>query len=1430
MKVIFIPLFLISVLLAPFVAFAQESADDGLFYFKRGQEYFKKMEYRKALLDYKRALRIEPRNEVFYKAVVDLCDRLNEQDERWVQMAAFYKNKGGYDKALHFYSKVLSTRQQDTEVLNSIGNIYTWKEEYKRALEYYNRSLRVKKNADAFLGRGDVYFFQNLLDKAQAEYEKALSIVPSHRLAHRRLGQIHEKGGEYGKALAEYRIVLKNKWNDSDAWIRAGWNYELGQDLENAQACYARAIEFEPGNLDALNGLGRIGVAQGRYDEAEKFFKEALHGSTGLKAIESLNGLGWLYAWQGDFQKARGYFFRALGADELNIEAKTGLGWLYSRKEEYDKALEWYKRAQQGKGVSLEVASSIGMAWVYTRKEEYARAIGFYKKILEESPKSTETYNGLGWLYLKTGDLNSASRFYEKSLSLRERNPDAHYGIAQIHEKRLEFDEAIKRYKIAIGYGTLNLSYRKALALCYLKNKEDEKALELLEELAQKGTADEEIWSRMASLQFQWGELDEAGEAYRHILLEINPESLVALSGLAEVYFAKKDYDRAVESYEKILAIDPDHRVARKGLATVYRWMGLYDKALREFNGLIATKYNDVESWNSLGWLYLRTQDYGKAIACYEKGLSFIEDNPDGLIGLSVVYLELIRRSPFKETRAGYFQRALWNCEKVLAEHPKYGDAYFCSSKLYLELGNPKEAGRVLADGLKVFKESLGKDPNDPYALQQDLGMSRTLLLLERKGEAEDGLKEADSKELAARYKRLLELKVNDADAWLGLASLYRMAKRYDRAQDVLERAMEFVDESRVSELKLSLAEVNILKGDLIRAEENYSALLRSGSAGKPRIYFGLGKICELKGNSNGAIRSYRKAMDERRRDGGGDDKEARLALARVLAKKGFLNQAIAAYLQGFDAPPLEAEYDLRACKYLGEIYLKMGFLTRAELFYKRVLDLNPGDFDSLMALAHIARFRGRYQEAVGRYEQLLSRNVENATIHRMLGNIHFWRRNWQESLKEYQLALESPDARKGMGELNPLKEMKRRQEVEKDLAKLRRASSSSLPTRFKYSESKEDDTGKGAYVISTKAWDAGFRYRQVVNNRVSLNGGFSYSPTREKNIRASQVDFDIVSDYKTVGFEYEPREDVEITGSYEGTGYHNGDLDAGSQRTPLRKSVEFQGYDVGVKYKAGRNSFNFSSSKEPLKVKIFTDDPELGFYSKYHFLLGLDSPVGDLVEIKGALGADTYSPSGIWKQLYEASAAWNFYRHNLMFFGKKEGFPLTSFQRSDGLRVLGVQSAGFSYANNWIEDVTLTASFKERYYSDKNRGGLAEAGAVWALPRLKGLNVGYGFSFEDHKVTAGAVGGEPLYRSPQDLAIHSFPVSYGSGLFEKWKYSLGYTFSRSSESRNGHAAFLKASYDLTEKTTLNLETERNDDASFARGQKYLVYLTTHFF
>lgn len=107
-------------------------------YINRGQHYYEKQEYDRAIADFNRAIPLKP---------------------KWVQMA--YGNR---------------------------GNAYFSKEENEKALESYDKAISIDpKYASAYTARGLIYEKLGAVERARADYEAALtasSIIGDTKWAH----------------------------------------------------------------------------------------------------------------------------------------------------------------------------------------------------------------------------------------------------------------------------------------------------------------------------------------------------------------------------------------------------------------------------------------------------------------------------------------------------------------------------------------------------------------------------------------------------------------------------------------------------------------------------------------------------------------------------------------------------------------------------------------------------------------------------------------------------------------------------------------------------------------------------------------------------------------------------------------------------------------------------------------------------------------------------------------------------------------------------------------------------------------------------------------------------------------------------------------------------------------------------------------------
>jgi tetratricopeptide (TPR) repeat protein len=188
--------------------------------FNRGNVFYKKKDYDKAISDFTEAIRLDPNyaqsynnrgiayagNKEYDKAISDFTEaiRLNPN------YAESYFNRGNaydeeYDKAISDYNKAIRLDPRYAKAYNNRGWAYHDKKDYDKAIGDCNEAIRLKPNyADAYYGRGSAYYNKKEYDKAISDLTEAIRLDPSNAWAYDKRGNAYKKQRKLDKAEADF--------------------------------------------------------------------------------------------------------------------------------------------------------------------------------------------------------------------------------------------------------------------------------------------------------------------------------------------------------------------------------------------------------------------------------------------------------------------------------------------------------------------------------------------------------------------------------------------------------------------------------------------------------------------------------------------------------------------------------------------------------------------------------------------------------------------------------------------------------------------------------------------------------------------------------------------------------------------------------------------------------------------------------------------------------------------------------------------------------------------------------------------------------------------------------------------------------------------------------------------------------------------------
>lgn len=220
---------------------------------------FQQKKWDDALIQFDKALNIEPQNEPLYF---------------WRGMV-FEKMKK-YEEALLSYNMALGLKPEDDMNHLQVGRMLEKLERYEEALEQYNIAVELEPNdAINHFSVGNILETLERYEEALEKYSIAVTLEPSTAINHFKVGNILEKLERYEEALEQYRIAVELEPRDAFYHFKVGNILEELGEFDNALSEFSIANELEIKVFHYL-AAGNVLEKLERNEEAITQYKSAL--------------------------------------------------------------------------------------------------------------------------------------------------------------------------------------------------------------------------------------------------------------------------------------------------------------------------------------------------------------------------------------------------------------------------------------------------------------------------------------------------------------------------------------------------------------------------------------------------------------------------------------------------------------------------------------------------------------------------------------------------------------------------------------------------------------------------------------------------------------------------------------------------------------------------------------------------------------------------------------------------------------------------------------------------------------------------------------------------------------------------------------------------------------------------------------------------
>jgi len=309
-------------------------------------------------------------------------------------MAAVYQAQGRYDDAIKLLQDLVKkTEKSETGTSQSdrnnraifverLGMVYREQENYTAAVDTFRKMLPLgDENArSGYQEMIDTYREAKQWPQATAVAKEAVQKMPNDRDLRMVLDSQLADTGEFDKAVADIRTMLKGGPEDREVYLRLGIIYTRAKRWDDALDSLAKAeqLSTKPEDKAYVSFLrGDLYQRQKMFDQAEAEFKKVLATTspTDPQSAATLNYLGYMNADRGvKLEESLNYIKQALTLEPNNGAYLDSLGWAYFKLGKYDQAEENLTKAETHMGTDPTVQEHLGDLYQKTGRLKLAAA------------------------------------------------------------------------------------------------------------------------------------------------------------------------------------------------------------------------------------------------------------------------------------------------------------------------------------------------------------------------------------------------------------------------------------------------------------------------------------------------------------------------------------------------------------------------------------------------------------------------------------------------------------------------------------------------------------------------------------------------------------------------------------------------------------------------------------------------------------------------------------------------------------------------------------------------------------------------------------------------------------------------------------------------------------------------------------------------
>ena len=404
-----------------------------------------------------------------------------------------------------------------------------------------------------------------------------------------RLAEAYSQSGDYAQSNATYDSIAALFGNAIQITSSKIENYMAMNDSAGALREMRGLLATAPRNDSYNIAMSSLFQHYGKSDSALYYLD---------RAQEYAPDNGYIYLARAEYYSQTGdsvgyeqQIYNALTAEQLDVDSKLGvlLGYIrqqLAREDTTQRINNLFTVLIQQHPHEAKI-HQLYSEYLYARKD-IKGAIEQLAYSLDVNPTDAESWRNMVILNMMDDNYADAVKASEKALEYNPDNVDLRRYVAGCYYQMEDYDKAIASYEETLSMVdstelVLRAEIITGLGDIYSQIKDTVKAIECYERALELDPLNSGALNNYAYFLAQRGEDLDRAERMAALAVKDNPENANFIDTYAWVFFAKKDYEKALLYIKQAVELDEDNHLLEH-YGDILWFIGEKDQAIEQWN------------------------------------------------------------------------------------------------------------------------------------------------------------------------------------------------------------------------------------------------------------------------------------------------------------------------------------------------------------------------------------------------------------------------------------------------------------------------------------------------------------------------------------------------------------------------------------------------------------------------------------------------------------------------------------------------------------------------------------------------------------------------------------------------------------------------------------------------------------------------------